>query len=537
MNQRHAILIVVTAMLLSLTFTAAQAQNPGWNGPSFIPPELNKVLNQGIPVNINVGNVQKAVNALNGKSPAELLNVKIPSEIINGKLPAQILNGKSPAEVLNTKVPSELIKIPAIGGMDELKSAMDSYSRGDRSGATALFDRLVNQLSASGNKAKLTETLQQIGNYLSQNGDKAKALQYMSKAIDAGIINSDSKLLENILRDCEPLFIWQETESKADPGAPVSPQSTVNSSGALQLPVNSIRPSNTISIPKVPAVDIIKVIPIPKAPQSSGTQTSPASSSAQAPREKNTVAIPKCNEPAAAKAIEIPKCQDAGAARAIEIPSSGEKKNKAAVSVKGNTKPAVASAEKQKGQKKPAQLRYSDDGTLLIARSATKGDVLTCAGPPARNLLAYDNLFVKKEWSRYYLNPVPGGRYAPYAADMGLDIAADRGYPIFATMDGVVLYNSPAGHCRQRGPNDDQGAIRIRHSNGSDTFYAHLSGRNGSLKPGAKIRQGEWLGNVGTANSVAHLHLSIFYGYVNYENPFTTAKMLFNPWKAVAFAQ
>ncbi len=528
MNHRHIYSIIIAAMLLCITFTCAYAQNPGQGRPSLFPAEFNKIFNQGTPVNINIGDAQKVVNILNGKSPADLLN---------GRVPAGILNGKTPADVLNTRLPSELLKIPGIKGVDTLKTAMDSYNKGDKSGGMSLFEQVISQLSAGGNKAQLTQTLQQIGNFLSQSGDKANALKYLSRGIDVGIINSDTNLLVNLLKECEPLFIWQETESKANTGVPVIPQNILNPSGTSPtLPVSSIRSTNTVAIPKAPSVDVIRTIPIPRTPQSSGSATTPAPSQTQERREKNTIAIPKCNEPAASKAIKVPKCQDVNVVKAIEIPSSGERKNTTTAADRKNTKAAAVSSEKRKEQKPVIQARYAEDGTLLIARTASQGDVLSCAGPPVRNL-SYENLIVRKEWARYYLNPVPGGRYAPYAADMGLDIAADRGYPVFSTMDGVVLYNSPAGHCIQRGPNDDQGAIRIRHSNGSDTFYAHLSGRNASLKPGSKVRQGEWLGNVGTANSVAHLHLSIFYGYVNHEDPFVTAKMLFNPWKAVAFAQ
>ncbi|MGV8121613.1 MAG: M23 family metallopeptidase [Candidatus Xenobiia bacterium LiM19] len=547
MKHRHICSIIIAAMLLSITFTCADAQNPGQNLPSLFPTELNKILKQGIPTNINTGEMQKVVNVLNGKSPADLINGKVPAQILNGKSPAdlingkaaEILNGKSPAEVLNTRLPSELMKLPGIKGADSLKSAMDRYANGDKSGAMSLFEQLISQLSAGGNKAKLTDTLQQIGNYLSQNGDKANALQYLSKAIDAGITGSDTNRLQNILKDCEPLFIWQETEDKSGSGSSAVPANIFFPPATdSTLPGNSIHSTNTIAIPKVPSVDVIKAIPIPRAPQSSTSSANSEPSQTQEKREKNTIAIPKCNEPAASKAIEIPKCQDVKVAKTVEIPSTGEKKSTASAADKKNKKAADVSAQKQnvKEQKPAAQLRYTDDGTLLIARSESQGGVLSCAGPAARNL-SYENLFVKKEWSRYHLNPVPGGRYAPYAADMGLDIAADRGYPVFSTMDGVVLYNSPSGHCIQRGPYDDQGAIRIRHSNGSDTFYAHLSGRNAALKPGTKIRQGEWLGNVGTANRVPHLHLSIFYGYTRYENPFTTARILLNPWKAVAFAQ
>lgn len=174
------------------------------------------------------------------------------------------------------------------------------------------------------------------------------------------------------------------------------------------------------------------------------------------------------------------------------------------------------------------------EDVYVVEKTTLQGDVLSCTGPKIPNLYAYEDMLVQKEWSLKYINPVPGGRYAPYAGDTGLDIIAPRGYPFFAAKSGVILYTSPAGHCRQKGPKDDQGAMRIHHPDGTDTFYAHLSGRNAALKAGSIVTQGQWMGNIGTANNVPHLHFTIYYSGGRNEPSFSTPGKLYNPWKVVA---
>jgi murein DD-endopeptidase MepM/ murein hydrolase activator NlpD len=182
----------------------------------------------------------------------------------------------------------------------------------------------------------------------------------------------------------------------------------------------------------------------------------------------------------------------------------------------------------KKPSKKPAK-KPSAEAKPGPPVKEISGGVLPCRGPAARNK-AYADIAVKKEWAARFLNPVPHGKYAPYATDSGLDIIAARGHPIYASKAGVILYSAPYGHVRQKGPEDDQGAMRIRHPDGTDTFYAHLSGRRADFKAGTRIRQGQWMGNVGRANRVPHLHFTIYFPGGRYEGPFSTPKKLLNPW-------
>ncbi|HHZ13553.1 MAG: peptidoglycan DD-metalloendopeptidase family protein [Caldicoprobacterales bacterium] len=83
----------------------------------------------------------------------------------------------------------------------------------------------------------------------------------------------------------------------------------------------------------------------------------------------------------------------------------------------------------------------------------------------------------------------------------GLDIANDRGTPIYAARSGTVCYS---------GYNGGYGnLVRIDHGSGIETYYAHLSSR--SVKKGQKVKKGQLIGYMGnTGNSTGpHLHFEV----------------------------
>lgn len=85
----------------------------------------------------------------------------------------------------------------------------------------------------------------------------------------------------------------------------------------------------------------------------------------------------------------------------------------------------------------------------------------------------------------------------------GIDLGLPKGEPIYAAFDGVVRiskYNRSYGNL-----------IVIRHTNGLETYYAHLSQRN--VIPGDKVKAGEVIGLCGnTGRSYgSHLHFEIRY--------------------------
>lgn len=85
----------------------------------------------------------------------------------------------------------------------------------------------------------------------------------------------------------------------------------------------------------------------------------------------------------------------------------------------------------------------------------------------------------------------------------GIDFAAPTGTPIYASGDGVV---QKAGRFSSYG-----NYVRIRHNGNLDTAYGHMSRIASGLRPGARVRQGQIIGYVGTTgrSTGPHLHYEI----------------------------
>lgn len=85
----------------------------------------------------------------------------------------------------------------------------------------------------------------------------------------------------------------------------------------------------------------------------------------------------------------------------------------------------------------------------------------------------------------------------------GTDFAAPTGTPILAAGDGTVV---------RAGPFSSFGNyVRIRHANGYETAYAHMSRFARGLRAGAHVRQGQVIGYVGTTgrSTGPHLHYEV----------------------------
>lgn len=85
----------------------------------------------------------------------------------------------------------------------------------------------------------------------------------------------------------------------------------------------------------------------------------------------------------------------------------------------------------------------------------------------------------------------------------GLDFAAPTGTPIMAAGDGVVL---EAGRSGNYGI-----AVALRHPNEYRTLYAHMTRIAKGIKPGARVKQGEVIGYVGSTgmSTGPHLHYEV----------------------------
>jgi len=88
----------------------------------------------------------------------------------------------------------------------------------------------------------------------------------------------------------------------------------------------------------------------------------------------------------------------------------------------------------------------------------------------------------------------------------GVDLAAAKGTPVLAAGDGMVEAAGWDGGYGRR--------ILLRHADGFETLYAHLSASDPAAAPGARVRQGQvigWAGDSGQATG-PHLHFEVRQG-------------------------
>ena len=85
----------------------------------------------------------------------------------------------------------------------------------------------------------------------------------------------------------------------------------------------------------------------------------------------------------------------------------------------------------------------------------------------------------------------------------GVDWAAPRGTPVLASGNGVVETAGWEGGYGKY--------VKIRHTNGYQTAYGHLSAFARGIQPGARVRQGQVIGFVGSTglSTGSHLHYEI----------------------------
>jgi murein DD-endopeptidase MepM/ murein hydrolase activator NlpD len=100
-----------------------------------------------------------------------------------------------------------------------------------------------------------------------------------------------------------------------------------------------------------------------------------------------------------------------------------------------------------------------------------------------------------------------GGRRHPILGYIkmhtGVDWATAYGTPIFASGNGVVEKAGPEGGYGKY--------VRIKHNNGYETAYGHMSAFAKGLEPGKRVRQGQIIGFVGSTgmSTGPHVHYEI----------------------------
>lgn len=86
-----------------------------------------------------------------------------------------------------------------------------------------------------------------------------------------------------------------------------------------------------------------------------------------------------------------------------------------------------------------------------------------------------------------------------YRSHDGIDYAAPTGTPVSATGDGKVLF---AGHRGQYGK-----LVIVKHRNGYETYYGHLSRIANGIRPDRHTEQGQIIGYVGSTGLATGPHL------------------------------
>jgi murein DD-endopeptidase MepM/ murein hydrolase activator NlpD len=86
-----------------------------------------------------------------------------------------------------------------------------------------------------------------------------------------------------------------------------------------------------------------------------------------------------------------------------------------------------------------------------------------------------------------------------YRPHLGVDYAAPFGTPVSSAGDGTVKFAGWKGHYGK--------CVIIRHPNGYETYYGHLSRIKKGIRRGRKVKQGEIIGYVGSTGMATGPHL------------------------------
>jgi murein DD-endopeptidase MepM/ murein hydrolase activator NlpD len=132
---------------------------------------------------------------------------------------------------------------------------------------------------------------------------------------------------------------------------------------------------------------------------------------------------------------------------------------------------------------------YSDTG---------KSDYFNAAGNSLRKEFLRSPLKFGRITSRF-----TSSRYHPirkiYRAHYAIDYAAPVGTPVWATADGEILTAGWSGGAGR--------LVKIKHKNGYQSLYLHLSGFGEGIRAGAKVEAGQVIGYVGSTGESTGPHL------------------------------
>ncbi len=179
---------------------------------------------------------------------------------------------------------------------------------------------------------------------------------------------------------------------------------------------------------------------------------------------------------------------------------------------KGDTLQSIA--KKYKGDLQ----EIAEFNDLIASASLTVGDMIiipdgevlsghetTSKVATAASVKKVQQYLSAPKYDGYYLRPIIGGiKSQGIHGHNGVDLASVFGASIFASADGEVIVSKSGGY------NGGYGSyIVLKHGNGTQTLYAHLSGVQVSV--GDSVSQGQVIGNMGSTgkSTGTHLHFEV----------------------------
>jgi len=178
-------------------------------------------------------------------------------------------------------------------------------------------------------------------------------------------------------------------------------------------------------------------------------------------------------------------------------------------------------------------------GTIFAARFVNRDSVMNAVvypdgegrlgyydldGVPLRKMFLRSPLKFSRVTSRFShsrFHPVLKRRMPHY----GVDYGAPVGTPVHATADGVVTLAATNGGSGRM--------VRLRHPNGYETNYLHLSGYGKGVRSGVRVSQGQVVGYVGSTGLSTGPHLDYRVKHNgSWINPFSIASPPVKPLEA-----
>jgi murein DD-endopeptidase MepM/ murein hydrolase activator NlpD len=155
-------------------------------------------------------------------------------------------------------------------------------------------------------------------------------------------------------------------------------------------------------------------------------------------------------------------------------------------------------------ENEPVMMSLEDDSTGLFSRSWINDQVFAYMGASKRDSIK-DTLLALVNNSRKFNVPVVGRLYRGFSyTHKGMDISLKKGDTVRAAFDGVVRY---AKYNRGGFGN----LVILRHYNGLETYYAHLSKLKVMVNQVVKANEVVGLGGSTGRSRSPHLHFEIRY--------------------------